>query len=256
MQIIKDDDRIFVAKEKDYVIKKFKNLSFRGNKYLYEKLESLSNIRNISELITPFYYEIENGRVKEIYTKYIDEPNLYYDVTKNLISFKTISKCLYNLEKAMKKLHENDIVLADFTTKGNLKYNPINNDIYILDYEDMQVGNSLAFSYSYFLKDFLPINNSKYFDGKKFTKNADIYLLANFWVRLCTTKNLCNIFGNPNEVLRDINLSDNDIVKKILLCYDLKEDNRYFEGDFLNIYLTYRLKYSDDGFSRKFAKKR
>lgn len=253
MQIIKNNDRVFVAKQDDYIIKKYKNLSQKSNAYLRMKLEKMSDLENINELVLPYYYELRNGMVEEIYTKYIDFPNLCYDVTKNFISFETITDCFESLEKALIKLHDKDVILADFSTEGNLKYDPTTKRIYILDYMDMQIGNTPAFSYSYYLKDFLSINAPKYFKHNRFTKNADIYLLANLWLRLCTSQRLCNLTDSPFDTLEKVGILKGDIAKKILACYDLKEDNSYFGKTFLEAYQFYTLKYSDGGLSRKFV---
>lgn len=253
MQIIKNDDRVFVARQDDYIIKKYKNLSQKSNIYLRMKLEKMEDLKNINELVLPYYYELRNGVVEEIYTKYIDFPNLCYDVTKNFISFETITDCFENLEKAIIKLHDKDVILADFSTEGNLKYDPVTKSIYILDYMDMQIDNTSAFSYSYYLKDFLSINAPKYFGHSRFTKNADIYLLANLWLRLCTSQRLCNLTDSPFDTLEKAGILKGDIAKKILACYDLKEDNSYFDETFLEAYQFYTLKYSDGGLSRKFV---
>ena len=101
MQIIKNNDRVFVARQGDYIIKKYKNLSQKSNTYLRMKLEKTKDLKNINGLVLPYYYELRNGIVEEIYTKYIDFPDLCYDVTKNFISFETITDCFENLEKAI-----------------------------------------------------------------------------------------------------------------------------------------------------------
>lgn len=253
MQIIKNNDRVFVARQGDYIIKKYKNLSQKSNTYLRMKLEKTKDLKNINGLVLPYYYELRNGIVEEIYTKYIDFPDLCYDVTKNFISFETITDCFENLEKAIIKLHDKDVILADFSTEGNLKYDSVTKSIYILDYMDMQIDNTPAFSYSYYLKDFLSINAPKYFRNSRFTKNADIYLLANLWLRLCTSQRLCNLTDSPFDTLEKAGILKGDIAKKILACYDLKEDNSYFGETFLEAYQFYTLKYSDGGLSRKFV---
>ena len=232
MQIIKNNNRILVARQDDYIIKKYKNLSQKSNTYLRMKLEKMSDLKNINELVLPCYYELRNGMVEEIYIKYIDFPNLCYDVTKNFISFKTITDCFENLEKAIIKLHDKDVILADFSTEGNLKYNPVTKGIYILDYMDMQIDNTPAFSYSYYLKDFLSINAPKYFKHNRFTKNADIYLLANLWLRLCTSQRLCNLTDSPFDTLEKVGILKGNIAKKILdnpSKENMKIGNLYFE---------------------------
>lgn len=256
MDILKDTNRIFVAKDNDIVIKKYKCLSDSRNKHLLGKLERIDELKKIKGLVVPEGYEVENGIVKNIYTKYIDYEDLLYNSCKNELSFETISRCLMNLEKTLKELHNNKIYALDFISNGNLKYNKDTNDIYLLDYEDMQVEDNLAFACNVSLRDFIYMKISKYYDSKKFTYNADIYLLAIFWFKLCTHLELPNISRNPIEMFETVDLPlDEEIAKNILLCYDLNIDNSYFDESFMELNRRFNLDFNEDMYFRKFIKK-
>lgn len=251
MIVLKDTDRVFVAKKDNYVIKRFRKLSDKNNKNLLGKLERINDTSKISGLIVPEYYETKNGVVKEIYTKYVDLPNLDYGVT----DFETITKCLINLEKILKKAHQEDICLLDFTTSGNLKYNPDSCEVYALDYEDMQIGNNLAFACSSKLIQFLSLDNDKYYSDSKFTKESDIFLLIMFWFRLCTYLELPDVFNNPANMLRTVNLHNDEVARNVLLCYDLNRNNEYVSPYLDKTHLLYTLEFDHERFLRKFIRK-
>lgn len=255
MEILKDTNRISVIKDGNIVIKKFKNLSDKGNKSLLGKLERIDNVKKIKGLVVPFDYKLKNGIVEEIYTNYIDEPDLSYETNNGKLSFDSICESLSNVDLILKQLHENEILALDFISLGNLKFNKKTNEVYFLDYEDMQVGNNFAFACNQSLRNFLDLKYDKYYDNNRFTFNADIYLLAVFWFKMCTSVQLSNILRSPVNLFSCVNLpNDEEIAKKILLCYDLNDDNKYFDDDFLNMAKFYMLEDNNSDIIRKFKK--
>ncbi len=245
-----------MIKDGNTIIKKYKHLSNNQNIRLMGKLERISDVKKINGLTVPYGYNVKNGFVQETYTKYIDYDDLSYNTDNGKLSFESISKCISNLECILKKLHDNDICALDFSSSGNLKYNSKTNEVCLLDYEDMQVGPNFAFACNTSLRDFLDLSCDKYYASGKFTYNADIYLLAIFWFKMCTSLQLSNMLKKPYDLLDKVNLSINEeIAKKILLCYDLDSENQYFGEELLKIYDHYNL--SDNKYStlRKFIRK-
>ncbi len=256
MKVLKDDERTRVIRHGDYVTKEYKNLTKKTNSILLSKLEQKDELRKIPGFITPFDYEVKEGWVKEIYTKYVDYPNFCYDISKDFFSFEVISKCLTNLNKTLFIGHENGVIFLDFLSEGNLKYNPETFEVFLTDYEDCQIKDYFPFAWSYELQNSRFINEKKYFSNKKFTKDADLYLLAIMWFNMCTSSKLEFIDFKPYEMLKIMGMEDQKLIDKILLCYDLNKENEYYDDDFIRVYNDYSLKMqSDDDFYRRFVKK-
>ena len=256
MKILKDDDRIRVVRYGNYVSKQYKNLTKERNFALLGKLELKDKLRKIPGFITPFDYEVKDGKVKEIYTKYVDYPNFCYDISKDFFSFEVISKCLTNLNKTLREGHKNGVVFLDFISEGNLKYNPETFEVFLIDYEDCQIKDYDSFAWSYKLQNSGFINEKKYRSNKKFTKDADLYLLTIMWFNMCTSLSLEFTNTKPSEMLNLTGMEDSKIINKILLCYDLKKENEYYDTDFIRVYKDYLLEeLSEDNFFRSFVKK-
>lgn len=257
MKVLKDDERTRVVRYGDYVSKQYKNLTKERNSILLGKLELKDELRKIPGFVTPYDYEVKDGWVKEIYTKYVDHPNFFYDISKDFFSFEAISKCLTNLNKTLRKGHENGVVFLDFLSEGNLKYDPKTFEVFLIDYEDCQIKEYNPFAWSYELQNSGFINEKKYRFNKRFMKDADLYLLSIMWFNMCTSSKLEFMNIKPYEMLKIMGMDDPKITNKILLCYDLKKENEYYDDDFIRVYNNYALEeLSEDNFYRCFVKKR
>lgn len=255
MTILKEDNRIKVVKDGDVVCKRYKNLSKEANLSLLGKLEMSEELSIVDGLVTPFDYQVVNGQVKEIYTKFVKYPDLFYDFYSPPISFEKITKCLTNLNKTLRCAHQKGVVFLDFITKGNLKYNPETFEVYVLDYEDCQIGKYKAFAYSSVLRYSSVIHNKKYLVDNVFTKDTDLYLLVLTWFRMCTCLGLELTRKKPLDLLENSGMSDSEMLRKILLCYDVKRENEYYDFDFTRVYDEFCLSRSSYDGCRKFVKK-
>lgn len=256
MQILKDDARTRIVKNGDYVSKQYKCLTAKQNISLLGKLEMKDELGKIPGFIVPVDYEIKDGLVSEIHTRYIDYPDFYYDSSKRPFSFETITKCLINLNRTLYEGHKNGVVFLDFTSQGNLKYDPETFNVFLVDYEDCQIGDYNAFAWSTSLQKKWLINEKKYCTNWKFTSDADLYLLINMWFYMSTLSNLEHAYINFIDLLKIIGIDDCEMVEKMSLIYNFKKKNEYYDDFFIKMYDNYSLEQIPDmDFVRRFVKK-
>lgn len=255
-EILKDNKRINIVRENDVVIKRFKNLTPEQNKMLLGKLERKDELKGIKGFVVPFDYQVKNGKVEEIYTQYVKLPDFFRpDLAPKDFTLEVISKCFDNLNKTLKQAHEKDVVFLDFTSDGNVKYNPKTFETYIMDFEDCQIGNNISFACSMHLVNTPVCNFPKYRNGMQFTKNADIFLLVLRWFNMCTQVQLNYDFMSPEEMLMMMNMNDPEIVRKVILCFSQFGNNEYFDGDFMRIFKEYKMEEYSYDIGRAFVKR-
>ncbi len=280
MKTLKDTSRVKVETDGFFVVKKYKNLSREENKTLMGKLERIDDLKQIKGFVVPSDYSLKNGTVNEIYTKYLNLPDFFSnndnlfeglgiqeipglpffgnqllsDNNSKKFDLETISKCFTNLNETLKEGHKNGVVFLDFASKGNLKYNPKTFQTYILDYEDCQIGNNRAFTWSLPLEKNPVTHSRKYRKGIIWNKNADIFLMTLRWFSMCTSIDLESFLG-PDETMNMMGLDDSEIRRKIKLCYDSKKENEYYDDDFMRICSSYDIEEDSDDYGRCFVKK-
>lgn len=255
-EVLKDSKRINIVRENDIVVKRFKNLTPRQNKMLLGKLERKDELKEIKGFVIPFDYQVKNGKVKEIYTRYVDFPDFFKpDLVSKDFTLEVISNCFENLNKTLKQAHEKDVVFLDFISDGNVKYNPKTFETYIMDFEDCQIGNNASFACNIQLVNTPVYNFPKYRTGMNFTKDADIFLLILKWFNMCTQVKLNYDFILPEEMLMLMNMNDPEIVRKVILCFSQFGNNEYFDGDFIRVFNEYKMEENSCDIGRAFVKR-
>ena len=89
--LLKENSRVKVIKDGNFVIKKYKSLSDEANKILLAKLEVKDKFSDIEGIVIPTDYTKVNGKVNEIITPYIDKPNFYVSLNHPVYDLKSNS---------------------------------------------------------------------------------------------------------------------------------------------------------------------
>lgn len=239
--ILKDNSRVEVIKDGDFVIKRYKNLSIKQNQILLAKMEARHKYSDIDGIILPIDYTMVNGRVNEMITPYIDKPDFYVSLNHPVYDLKTITLVMENLQNLIKKGNDKGLIFTDLVSEGNLKYDPITNKPYIIDYDGYQVDNIPATSISSYLR--VPqFTTKKYYKNGLYTRNSDLMQLLLRWYSLCTGLNFLRI-GIPNvsAAMDFVTFDDKDMISHFNKLFIDRDNNDDLVGEFFRIYKDYEV---------------
>lgn len=239
--LLKENSRVKVIKDGNFVIKKYKSLSDEANKILLAKLEVKDKFSDIEGIVIPTDYTKENGKVNEIITPYIDKPNFYVSLNHPVYDLKTIALVMENLQSLIKQGNDRGLIFTDFVLQGNLRYDPITHKPFIIDYDGYQVDNIPASSLSAYLLA-PPFRTKKYYTKELYTRNADLMQLLLRWYSLCTGLDFLKT-GIPNvsNAMSLVNLTDKTMVSHFNKLFLNKYNNDDLKGEFMRMYKDYEV---------------
>ena len=241
MKELKNNERLLVETDEKYVIKHYRQLSNFENELILSKLELKNEFSSISGLITPLDYTVHNGKISDVYTKYIDLPDFFVSSEHPMIDFKTITEVCENLYQLLTQLANKGLICTDLTSWGNLKYDPKTFMPYILDYEDHQIKEYPSCRISYHINH--PICQTfKYCRDGLYDKNINSLQLLLRWYSLCTSLDFYKTSaGNMSMAYTLVNLTDQEMIEHFNKLFNTAVDNDDLTGTFRTFYDKYDL---------------
>ncbi len=239
--LLKENFRVKVIKEGNFVIKKYKSLSNEDNKILLAKLEVKDKFSDVEGIVLPVDYTMVNGKVNEMIIPYIDKPNFYVSLTHPVYDLKTIALVMENLQNLIKQGNDRGLIFTDFISEGNLRYDPLTHKPFIIDYDGYQVDNIPATAISGYLQ--VPqFRTKKYYKNGLYTRNTDLMQLLLRWYSLCTGLDFLKT-GIPNvsNAMGLANLSDKTMISHFNKLFLDRYDNDDLAGEFMRIYKDYEV---------------
>lgn len=214
---------------------RLKHLDFLQKKEMLKRYEYAKEIGHVDGLELPFdILETEKGFCGFI------ERNVYKIGGDNLTSFasyyndhhelglNTISEYVLNCAKTTDQATENEIIMTDMPTKGNVLYNPDTGSTYFIDYHDMQVRDIPARGTNELVVADPFLSSPKYLSGDMATKELNNYILATRYFYYCTKVYIfMNLRNNMtlDEIMDDVGLKNSPLADYMKIVYDHNKHN-------------------------------
>lgn len=244
---------------------RFKNIGNLEKDHLLWKYEYALNIKGLDSVVLPNdILEIEDGLCGYI------ENRIPIGIDDNIVEFYTywfqhrlditlddITKYVLAVCNAVTLCHEQKIINPDITSNGNVLYDIKNNKVYLIDYHDMQVKDMPTNIFSPFIEDSI-INTEKYYNGKFWTPNVDLYSLAVSYFYYATKISIPETIKHKSIdfILKRVGIADTEFGDCIRTLYNPNKENKDIRNSIISLSHEYELSKYKNGKIRMFVKKK
>lgn len=249
-----------------YLVKRFNRLNSRekwDKEARYNLSREFNDLENIS--LPCDILETEKGfcgYIEKVIPDYFSG-NLghfgdYVNDNKYFLTLEEITDYILKVANIIEKCHKHEIVVPDLASDGNVQFNKETKEVWLLDYQDMQVKNIKTSYHSSFIENDPIINFDKYYHDGLWTTNIDLYTLAIRYFYYATKINMPNasLTGHkPEEYLALVGISDTYFAECLRRLYDLNQDNLDIRDAIIELNQKYTISPFVPGQARKFIKK-
>lgn len=249
-----------------FLAKRFNHLTSR-EKYDKEARYDLSKEFTDLEYVSLPYDILETekgfcGYIEKVIPDYfsgnIEHFGDYANDNKYSLTLEEITDYILKVANMVEACHKHEIIIPDLASDGNVQFNKVTKDVWILDYQDMQVKNIKTSYHSSFIENDPVINLDKYYYNGLWTPNIDLYTLAIRYFYYATKINMPNasLTGHkPEEYLALVGISDTYFAESLRRLYNPDQDNLDIRDAIIELNQKYTISTLVKGQARKFIKK-
>lgn len=243
---------------------RFRNANKKNN--YYKKAQYALQMSEIKRLQRPIdILETERGFCGYIehiipgtHEKSLTSFTDYYNLNRHQITLREINDYILQVIGTIRECHANDIVNPDICSEGNVLYNILSKEVYLTDFQGMQVKDISTDDMSDFYVGDPILMSEKYSAHHLWSPNLDWYIIAIRYLYYTTKINLPRAvkMNVPLEdILKMANLSQTSFGECIRILYDPEKDNLDFSAAIAELGDEYDISPFVQGRERQFIKK-
>lgn len=226
-----------------------------------KKILVANQFRDINGLVIPLdTLESENGIIGYIMEKKSGIPFYeYYNKSEDGPTLDEIVDYIVKLEKILKICHQNEIYFPDLAS-GNALYDSKRKEVFIIDYDGAQVKSLATDDISSII--YGPhselLETKKYFEGKRYNKNIDIFTLVIRFFYYATKLDLGKHLKKGyslDKIFDSVGLDDKNLRYLIKRVFDIDLNNEYIGESLEELNENYILTKKVLGSPRTFVRK-